>query len=314
MDEPAVEVASVVDTSLVDEVTGLLERAQAAGDRSRLSEGRVRALRLAAASRPPQRFLAVVARDRAGGLVGYAQIDSDPSGSTAEVVVLTAAAEVVRLTDRLLDEACGQFASAGGGPLRLWAHRPDADTDRMASARGFTMERDLLQLRCALPLPGPVGDSDAVVATRPFRVGVDEPAWVTTNNRAFDGHPEQGRWDLATIEAREREPWFEADGFRVLEIDGHMVGSCWTKVHREFRPPVGEIYVISVDPDYHGHGWGRALTRAGLDWLGSQGIGAGMLYVDSANVAAVGMYRSMGFAPDGLDRCYLSVIPGSGPD
>jgi len=66
--------------------------------------------------------------------------------------------------------------------------------------------------------------------------------------------------------------------------------------------------VISVDPDFNGRGWGRALTRAGLDWLGGTGLTVGMLYVDGANAAAVSLYRSMGFTVDHVDRAYVKSV------
>ena len=167
------------------------------------------------------------------------------------------------------------MAARGDGTLRWWVgHATDAD-DARASARGFARERDLLQLRCPLPLPVRPADDGRPrpdVTTRAFRVGRDEEAWLVQNNRAFAEHPEQGHWDLETLRSRESEPWFDPDGFRVLEVDGRIAGSCWTKVHRSTEPPLGEMYVIGVDPDFHGRGWGRALTEDGFAWLASRGL------------------------------------------
>jgi mycothiol synthase len=251
--------------------------------------------------------------DRGGPLVGYAQIDAegDHTSSSGELVVLPTGGSGAVLADRILDTAIGAFREAGGGHLRLWVSHAGPSDDARAVTRGFAVERDLLQLRCPLPLPPPRSGGEPVV-TRDFRPGDDETAWLQVNNRAFADHPEQGHWDLRTLRERESEPWFRPDGFRMLEVDGRLAGSCWTKVHADDGPALGEIYVISVDPDLHGRGLGRALTRAGLEWLASVGVPTGMLYVDSANTAAVALYRSMGFTTHHVDRSYVAhVVPGA---
>ena len=304
MDEPRLEVSHAPSPALVEELDGLLRRI---GDGpGTLSEGRRRALGRAAAGDPSVGFVAVTARHGGNGsLVGYALVDheGDPSSSSMERVTDGGSS----VADGLLRTAMAAVAAAGGGRLRLWVTSPTPDDDARAEASGFAVERDLLQLRCPLPLPPPA-DGEVTVATRPFRVGVDEDAWIEANNRAFAGHPEQGAWDRATLHAREQEPWFDPEGFRVLDVRGRLVGSCWTKRHGGTRPPMGEIYVISVDPRFHGKGWGRALTRAGLEWLASRSLTVGMLYVDGANTAAVSLYRSMGFTTHHLDRSYVAPV------
>ena len=84
--------------------------------------------------------------------------------------------------------------------------------------------------------------------------------------------------------------WVDLDGFLVADDpDGPgLIGACWTKVHRDRKPVLGEIYVIDVDPRHHGQGWGRSLTVAGLVHLAGRGITVGMLYTDASNAAAVG--------------------------
>ena len=193
-----------------------------------------------------------------------------------------------------------------GATLHLWAVQAGPDDDEIARALDFVPERDLLQMRIALPLDENVVAATRPLATRPFQPGRDEDAWVRMNNRAFAGHPEQGGWTVEQLRARLAADWVDLDGFLVADDpDGEgLLGACWTKVHHDRTPVLGEIYVIAVDPRHHGEGWGRSLTVAGLESLARRGVTVGMLYTDATNMAAIALYRSFGFTVDHVDRSY----------
>jgi mycothiol synthase len=249
-------------------------------------------------------FSGFVARDERGRVVGYAHLSRGASNWAIEFVVHPLyRAPDERIGVDLVRAALAEISREGGGHVHVWVPKPDEHDDALAEACGLQRGRELLQMRRSLPLDDP----PPALAVRAFRPGVDESAWLAVNNRAFRAHPEQGAWDLDTLRQRERLPWFDPAGFLVHEEDGALVGSCWTKVHPE-DPPVGEIYVISVDPAYQGRGLGRALALCDLDHLAGQGIPTAMLYVDAANAPAVSLYRDLGFTVDHVDRAYVGDV------
>jgi len=201
-------------------------------------------------------------------------------------------------------------AGADGHGIRLWAHGDLPGAAGLARSAGFTRIRALWQMRMSLAgpdapaIPSPV--LPAGITLRTFRPGQDEKAWLAVNRRAFADHPEQGSWTMTDLMLREAEPWFDPAGFFLAERDGELAGFHWTKVHAAEAggSPVGEVYVVGVDPAQQGTGLGRALTLAGLAHLRGLGLRQVMLYVDEGNTAAVKMYTALGLRRWNTDVMY----------
>ena len=244
--------------------------------------------------------------------VGYAQVTREESAAHPATWALECVVDPhhrqpdLGIARTLLDAALGIVGEAGGGHVHLWVPKPGPGQDALAEAVGLRRGRELLQLRRSLPVDE--ASAQPGLAVRPFVPGQDEAAWLEVNNRAFHWHPEQGGWDLETLRSREAQPWFDPAGFLLHERDGKLAGFCWTKVHPDDRPPLGEIYVVAVDPGFRGLGLGRALVLAGLDHLARRGLTLAMLYVDADNGGARRLYEHLGFAVDHVDQAYVGDV------
>ncbi|MDQ1708967.1 MAG: mycothiol synthase [Frankiaceae bacterium] len=201
------------------------------------------------------------------------------------------------------------------GRLRLWAHGAQPAAVALAQRLGFRRTRTLWQMRRSLLSPMPAPDLPAGVTIRNFEVGRDEQRWLDVNNRAFAKHPEQGRWTIDDLRMREAESWFDPAGFFLAERAGGIIAFHWTKVHGSVEheghehPPIGEVYVVGVDPSAQRLGLGTAMTLVGLRYLRARGLAQVMLYVDDDNAGAIAIYESMGFIRWDSDATFTKDDP-----
>jgi mycothiol synthase len=220
-------------------------------------------------------------------VLGYAQLDGD-------------AAELVATNPQVAEALLQQLPTG----TRLWAHGEQSMANRAAGRAGLRPVRTMLQLRATLtevaeqPLP-------ALVRIRPFVPGQDDAAWLAVNARAFAAHPEQGRWRQHDLDLRLQAGWFDPAGFLLAVSEGKILGYHWTKVHTELEPPVGEVYVLGVDPAAQGMRLGSALLAAGLRHLLDRGLHTVLLYVEQDNPAALRMYQRAGFSTHSTDLQYV---------
>ncbi len=240
-------------------------------------------------------------------LIGYAQVSKGNENWALEIVVHPSERSPTKgVTKALVDRSVDAISKNGGGHVHVWLAQSGDDIRFALTSAKFSPGRRLVQMRRPLPLEKEL--SMTSIETRPFESGKDDIAWLDLNNLAFSNHPEQGGWTEETLAQRKSEPWFDPNGFLLSFIDDEMAAFCWTKIHADNRPALGEIYVIGVHPKYSGHGLGRRICVSALNYLAEQSVPIAMLYVDQDNTRAYRMYEHLGFHPDHIDRAYIRDV------
>ncbi|MFC8043514.1 mycothiol synthase [Nocardia sp. NPDC057353] len=205
-----------------------------------------------------------------------------------------------------------QVLAEGGPGARVWAHGDLPAAKAVAGRLGLRTARELWQMRRPLATPElpELAVPDGIVL-RTYRGPDDDAELLRVNNAAFDWHPEQGGWTERDIATRRAAEWFDPAGLFVATDAAdpeRLLGFHWTKVHTDEQPPVGEVYVVGIDPAAQGRGLGRLLTLAGLHHLRARGLGEVLLYTEADNTAAVRTYTRLGFAPAHIDVAYAAPV------
>jgi len=244
-------------------------------------------------------------------VIGYAHLDQTDlvAGPSVELIV-DPKYRNQDVAKELLTKAIGVC----GVRLRLWVHNQTADTHLLTHYFNFEKIRSVLQMSKEqgeiITLPA----IDPAITIRGFLPGIDDTAWLDLNNTVFKDHPEQGNWSLKDLKTRINEEWFDPTGFFLAELNHQIIGSTWCKIHGDHthdhagdkhnHPAIGELYITAVDQRYRGQQIGKALTITALNYLKYQGLTSAMLYVDEENLAAVSLYKLLGFEQSGKDLMY----------
>lgn len=307
-----IESRTVLDRQMLGEILDLVEATTQLEGHRPVGEHKYSHLKVGATG-----WLGVLAYDEQQ-LIGYAHTrwghPNERPRVAVEVVVHPDWRRDGEVATALLDETRAAVARAGGGLLFLWVHRVVRADQTLAFELGFDIQRELAFMTRPLDerptAPTPPDD----VVLRPYRGDQDDQAFLAVNNAAFAGHPENGGWSVADFAERRQRDWFEPADLLMAWRDDDLVGFHWTKWHGHesdevpAHEPVGEVYVLAVDPAHQGKGLGRILLDSGVRHLYERGCRQAILYVDCASTGAVHLYESAGFTHEYRDVCYQQWI------
>jgi mycothiol synthase len=182
--------------------------------------------------------------------------------------------------------------------LRVWANGDHPAAKALAASHGFEPVRTRVHLHA--PVTSLHAGQGPWVSSF---TEADTEEWLDFNAKAFAGHPELGSVDREVLEKAMAEPWFSREDFLLLRQHKQIVAYAWMRIDEG----VGEFFVIGVHPDSRGTGLGRRMVDAGFAHLADRGIRSARVYVDTRNIPAVRLYRSMGFTEHATDVQYRWV-------
>ena len=238
----------------------------------------------------------VLLAEREGKLLGYARIDLELNIGRAVAWLGVAAEAPCEETARaLIESAAARARRAGAQVLHVpVAGERDDEYGGVPGAAGMRVVRRQWRMRrSALPVdatPVPQG-----VRVRPFEPGKDEPVLTELQNAVFTGSWGYSPNTVNEVTARLELPGYGPGGVLFLESGAGPVAYCWTCRRNAHSDAAGAIHMMGVQPESRGRGFGRLVAALGIGLVSTRQASEVELEVDSANNAAVSLYRELGF-------------------
>ena len=237
--------------------------------------------------------------ERAGEIVGYA--DVRPELNIGRVVLRWLVAPKHRrrrIAAKLVERAISRTRELGLMRIHVNIFQNSLLAERLLIQMGFTFVRRFLELRLDLSKTHLQEIGNIAPQYRPLQSGEGERL-TQLQNRSFMGSWGYNANTFEEINYRINLPNCSQRDI-ILAFDSNKpVGYCWTRINfqKDKAPSEGKgrIYMLGVDPDYRGRGFGRQLLLAGLSYLKSKGLRVVELTVDRENKAARALYKSVGF-------------------
>jgi ribosomal protein S18 acetylase RimI-like enzyme len=134
-------------------------------------------------------------------------------------------------------------------------------------------------------------------------VAVEEYAQEDVEHKAVP--PERSRTNMSEFlaSALPRGPRTEGHRLSIVEdpATGARVGYTWWAERELDAGPAAWVYDVVIDEPYRGRGFGRGLMEAVEAQVREAGLARMELHVWVDNEPAVTLYRSLGFAPAGME-------------
>lgn len=242
--------------------------------------------------------------DADGQVVGFAALTPpDPRGGYLPTTLIADPREMGGLLrGAMLDWATGRARERAAGSdapgaitLVTEADEADAILHRLLMERGCARQDVAVRsmARSAADLPGPVA-FPAGFALRQL-----PPVEELERDPERYG-PLLARWGVAQRRRLTSAPDYDpALNLLVDAPDGTIAAYCETSFARtgqhEPAPAIGAIDMIATRPELRGRGIGRALFLAACGRLRAAGAGRIGLFTESTNLAALHLYRALGF-------------------
>lgn len=212
---------------------------------------------------------------------------------------------------RLIQEALKRAKEVGARVAHINIAADDVARAKLLSKFGFKAVRRFHELSLDISAANIEATSQIDIACRHLRAG-EEEMLAQIQNRCF-----ADTWGYNPNSAQDIVWWLKVKNTSpediILALDkGQVIGYCWTGLERDCAPGAGRcrgrIFMLGVLPEHRGKGIGGKLLKAGISHLKEKGRHIIDITVDSQNAAAMALYRSFGFQPQGQTIWYERVI------